>query len=122
MIVKMLQFLKISTLQYGNNSSFRRFNYPNSTLFPLLLFHLKNCYTTSIKKDSYGLGRQLFSEKIKPHFISPCIFENADSRLLINEHRFDEDKNGYEESQTTLNKDNIVHQKKTLKNIVDEDF
>ncbi|CAF3850775.1 unnamed protein product [Adineta steineri] len=55
----------------------RGFNYPTSTLFTLLLFHLKNCHTTSIKKNDFGLGYQYFNDKIKDHFINPCIFESV---------------------------------------------
>ncbi|CAF0829804.1 unnamed protein product [Adineta steineri] len=55
----------------------RGFNYPTSTLFTLLLFHLKNCHTTSIKKNDFGLGYQYFNDKIKDHFINSCIFESV---------------------------------------------
>jgi hypothetical protein len=57
--------------------SLRGFNYPTSTLFTLLLFHLKNCHTTGIKTNAFGLGRCSFSDKIKPHFLSSCVFESV---------------------------------------------
>ena len=55
----------------------RGFNYPTSTLFTLLLFHLKNCHTTGIKANDFGLGRKYFHDKIQEHFINPCIFESV---------------------------------------------
>lgn len=57
--------------------SLRGFNYPTSTLFSLLLFHLKNSHTTGIKTNAFGLGHHLFADKIKPHFVSPCVFESV---------------------------------------------
>ena len=45
-------------------SSLRGFNYPTSTLFTLLLFHLKNSQTTGIKSDAFGLGRCCFATKL----------------------------------------------------------
>ena len=55
----------------------RGFNYLTSTLFLLLLFHLKNCHTTGIKANDFGLGRKYFHNKIQEHVINPCIFENV---------------------------------------------
>ena len=66
-------------------SSLRNFNYPTSTLFPLLLFHLKNCHTTGIKQNAFGLDRCSFADKINPHFVSACIFESV--RIDLNEKR-----------------------------------
>lgn len=66
-------------------TSLRGFNYPTSTLFALLLFHLKNSHTTGIKQNAFGLGRCSFPDKIKPHFIGPCIFESV--QFDLNEHR-----------------------------------
>ncbi len=55
----------------------RGFNYPASTLFTLLLFHLKNCHTTGVKPNDFGLGRRYFNDKIQDHFINSCIFESV---------------------------------------------
>ena len=57
--------------------SLRGFNYPTSTLFSLLLFHLKNSRATGIKTNAFGLDHHLFADKIKPHFVSPCVFEGV---------------------------------------------
>jgi hypothetical protein len=57
--------------------SLRGFNYPTSTLFTLLLFHLKNSHTTGIKTNDFGLGRRFLADKIRPHFLSPCVFESV---------------------------------------------
>ncbi|CAM4878914.1 unnamed protein product [Rotaria socialis] len=67
--------------------SLKGFNYPTSTLFSLLLSHLKNCHTTGIKQNAVRLGHYYFADKIKPHFISGCIFESV--QFDLNEKRED---------------------------------
>ena len=57
--------------------SLRGFNYPTSTLFSLLIFHLKNSHTTEIKTNALELGHHLFADKIKSHFVSPCVVESV---------------------------------------------
>lgn len=67
--------------------SLRGYNYPYSTLFTLLLFHLKNCHTVGVDANAMGLGQIHFSNHIKRHFISQCIFEgihNDSKPKLIN--------------------------------------
>lgn len=56
--------------------SLRGYNYPYSTLFTFLLFHLKNCHTVGIDPNATGLGRTNFSSHIKRHYISQYIFES----------------------------------------------
>ena len=97
-------------------SSLRGFNYPASTLFTSLLFHLKNSHTTGIKTTAFGLGYCYFPDKIRPHFVSPCIFESINSDInkkqvhlankegekASNERESDElksDAKGYEEQE-----------------------
>ena len=68
--------------------SLRGYNYPYSTLFTFLLFHLKNCHTVGIDPNATGLGRTNFSSHIKRHYISQCIFEsihNDSKPTLIDE-------------------------------------
>ncbi|CAF2139560.1 unnamed protein product [Rotaria magnacalcarata] len=57
--------------------SLRRFAYPTSTIFSILLLHLWNCRRTNRSPDSFGLATQYMSEKIKPRFLTCCIFETA---------------------------------------------
>jgi hypothetical protein len=61
--------------------SLRGFNYPTSTLFTLLLFHLKNSHTTGIKTNAFGLARRSFPDKIRSHFVSPCVFDSVNFDL-----------------------------------------
>ncbi|CAF1059852.1 unnamed protein product [Rotaria sp. Silwood1] len=57
--------------------SLRRLAYPTSTVFSILLLHLWNCRRIQISPDSFGLGVKYMSDKIKPLFLTYCIFETA---------------------------------------------
>jgi hypothetical protein len=86
--------------------SLRGFNYPTSTLFTLLLFHLKNCHSTGVKTNDFGRGQLYFGADIKPHFISPCIFETVDYEITNEEqheaHNEVECEEDYEEEDEGL--------------------
>ncbi|CAF1229878.1 unnamed protein product [Rotaria sordida] len=57
--------------------SLRRLAYPTSTIFSILLLHLWNCRRTQISPDQFGLATKYISEKVKPLFLTYCIFETA---------------------------------------------
>jgi len=42
---------------------------------------LKNCHTTGINVNHFGLGQSYFANDIRLHFISPFIFESVDYEL-----------------------------------------
>jgi hypothetical protein len=57
--------------------SLRRLAFPTSTLFSFLLLHLWNCRQMKISPDSFGLAAPFLSDKIKPMFLTYCIFETV---------------------------------------------
>ncbi len=57
--------------------SIRRLAYPTSTIFSILLLHLWNCRNTKILPDHFGLASKCFPEKIKPLYLTYCIFETT---------------------------------------------
>ena len=57
--------------------SLRRLAYPTSTIFSILLLHLWNCRKANISPDSIGLAKKYIPDKIKPLFLTYCIFETA---------------------------------------------
>jgi hypothetical protein len=86
-------------------SSLRGFNYPTSTLFTLLLFHLKNSHTTGIRTNAFGLGRCYFANKIRPHFLSPCIFESVRFDLDQQQNKRKEKESDEELNEGKLNEE-----------------
>ncbi|CAF3163957.1 unnamed protein product [Rotaria sp. Silwood2] len=83
-------------------TSLRVFNYPTSSLFNMLLFHLKNADTTGININNFGLGQSYFGNDIKLHFISSCISESIDYELA-NENSIEAEEE--EEPQETYQED-----------------
>ena len=57
--------------------SLRRLAYPTSSIFSILLLHLWNCRSTDISPDSFGLAAKYIPDKVKPLFLTYCIFETA---------------------------------------------
>jgi hypothetical protein len=58
--------------------SLRRLAFPTSTLFSFLLLHLWNCRQVKISPDSHGLASEFLQDKIKPMFLTYCVFETAE--------------------------------------------
>jgi hypothetical protein len=77
--------------------SLRSFNYPTSTLFALLLFHLKNCRTSGIKASAFGLGQSMFAANIRSQFDSPCIFEAFHFTEPMDNDKEEDDESNQEE-------------------------
>ena len=71
--------------------SLRGFNYPTSTLFTLLLFHLKNCHTTGVSPNNFGLAHASFPAAIRPHFSGSCVFDGVVLDMERKQRRCDEE-------------------------------
>ena len=85
--------------------SLRGFNYPTSSLFTLLLFHLKNCHTIGINANAFRLARKHFPSHIKPYFVSACVFDSvAADKGQSKDNDYDDD----EEEEQEITTDNDV--------------
>ena len=86
--------------------SIRGFNYPISSLFTLLLFHLKNCHTIGLSSSAFGQAQKYFPSRIKPYFASPCVF---DSIIIENNHPYlDPDPDNDDDDENEHSTDMLV--------------